>query len=544
MNDYLLLALIELGALALLVSVTFPTLLYLRRRKLHAAVQAAAKKLSEDEEDRQRTLTAILSGVHRLPESVSAGLSTQLMQCERTVLRQCFDILLSPDPASAAKLSDTLLAGLDDYLRKCAAPNMPRSEIPAPESAGMEAAAVPEEGEKLPYWMSKLEKGELPKEDELPPEVPASPEAFRPAGTGWIEQPRAEEPEPAPAEEALPAVVEFGAPPVEPAGSPETPEVAEAVVVREDTAPQSGAADFTAEIGGLLDTYEMEHAPTAVVAAAEPKPPPAAASESSGDNAFDLAEPSPLEDYPERQQAEDEGATGGGEPLDRPDALSLEREEADAAETGLDSTILPPSPPSVTVEDLMAEFGLAPPLPNEPHPSPAEEPAVAPPAIPPQEAAASSSEAPAGDVDALLAEFGFHVETPPVTADEKPMAVPAKKPVLSYVEGSVAVAAEAPQADAAAVDALLAEFGFHDETEMQTPPAGAAAEASMSEPARELPDASQADPAAVKALLAEFGFVPDTSATPQPAEKEPEAEAKAAAKRRGRKKTESPESGT
>lgn len=543
MNDYLLLALIELGALALLVSVTFPTLLYLRRRKLHAAVQAAAKKLSEDEEDRQRTLTAILSGVHRLPESVSAGLSTQLMQCERTVLRQCFDILLSPDPASAAKLSDTLLAGLDDYLRKCAAPNMPRTEISAPESAGMEAAAVPEEGEKLPYWMSKLEKGELPKEDEVPPEVPANPEAFRPASTGWIEQPREEEPEPAPAERAWPAA-EFGAPLVEPAGPPETPEIAVPAATREEAAPQPGAADFTEEIGGLLDTYEMEHAPTAVVAAAEPKPPPAAASESSGGNAFDLTEPSPLEDYPERQQAEDEGAIGGGESPGRPDALSLEREEADAAETGLDSTILPPSPPSVTVEDLMTEFGLAPPLPDEPHPSPAEEPAVAPPAIPPQEAAASSSEAPAGDVDALLAEFGFHVETPPVTADAKPMAAPAKKPVLSYVEGSVAVAAEAPQADAAAVDALLAEFGFHDETEMQTQPAGAAAEASMSEPARELPDASQADPAAVEALLAEFGFVPDTSATPQPAEKEPEAEAKAAAKRRGRKKTESPESGT
>lgn len=540
MNDYLLLALVELGALALFVSITFATFLFLRRRKLHAAVQAAAKKLKKSEEDRQRTLTAILSGVHRLPESVSAGLSTQLMQCERTLLRQCFDILLSPDPASAAKLSDTLLAGLDDYLRKCAAPNMPRSEIPVPESAGLEAAAGPEEDDKLPYWMNKLEKGELPKEDEVPSEVQANPEAFWPASTGWIEEPQ-EEQGAALAEDALPAVVEFSAPPVEPAGSPETPEEAEAAVTLEETVSPSGAADFTEEIGGLLDAYEQEHDPAAVAADAAPEAPVETANPLSASDGVEFVTEPPVASPSQQAGDQDEEDALDGELLDHP-ALPLEEVDAGEAGSGLDSTILPPAAPTVTVEDLMAEFGLAPPLPDAPVALSAE-PAVAPQDIAPQEAAAATTETPAGDVDGMLAEFGFHAETPPAVADETPLAAPTEKPVLSSVEGPVAATAEAPQADAAAVDALLAEFGFHEEAGMKAQLDGLT-NAPASEPAKESPDAPQADPAAVDALLAEFGFVPDMSATPEPAVgKETERETKAAAKRRGRARGESPETG-
>ena len=536
MNDYLLLVLIELGALALLVSIAFATLLYLRRRKLHAAVQAAAKKLKKSGEDRQRTLTAILSGVHRLPESVSAGLSTQLMQCERTLLRQCFDILLSPDPASAAKLSDTLLAGLDDYLRKCAAPNMPRTEIPAPVSAGSEAAAVPAETETLPFWMNRLEKGEPPAEGEVPPEAQVDPEAFWPAGNGWIEETRIE-PEAARPEEILAAEVDDAA---EPAGAPETPEAA---VAEEEIPPPPGAAPFAEEVGSLLDAYEQEHAP---LAAAEPEPPLDAASSPSASDVLDLAQPSPDGAFFPQEEARGEGHASGGEPLYPPDAVALEEEEAAAAaDTEPDAAILPPSPPAVTVEDLMAEFGLAPPPADEPLAPPESEPAAKPLDVPAQEPAG----APAGDVGALLAEFGFHGQTPSAVPDAAPLAAPEEK--------SAAAAPEAPKADAAAVDALLAEFGFHEEAGTPTQPDGAA-DAPLNDPAQEVSGASQADSAAVDALLAEFGFVPDVgesgesdSASPTSGrrgagkrkivDEAPESSDTTASKRRGgRKKAENP----
>lgn len=507
MNDYLLLALIELGALAVLGSAAFATYFYLRRRKLETAVRAAAKKLRKSGEDRQRTLTAILSGVHLLPESVSAGLSSQLMQCERALLRQCYDILLSPDPASAARLSDALLAGLDDYLRKCAAPNMPRTETPALESAAAPMASTPEAVEKLPYWMDKLKKGEPPAEDEVPPEARIDPEAFWPAAGDGIEEAGDKDRESAPAEESGARLL------AAPAGSFETPEETQRAYALEETASPAATADFAGEIGGLLDAYDKEDFPVKAAESARFEASRETAGESATDAAVEFPRASPVEPPAGTEGGGSAQGMGGDESSGHADALSLE--DAEAAETGLDATILPPPPPAVTVEDLMAEFGLA--------PHPAEKPAPA--RIPLRDAAASA--APDGDVDALLAEFGFHTETPPAAANETPPVSPVEKPL--------AAASGTAQADAAAVDALLAEFGFHEEeeAEIQIQPGGVNAE-----------EPPEADPAAVEALLAEFGLIPGASATPQPEVEAPESAAKAASKRRGRKKAESPESGT
>lgn len=226
MNDYLWLALIELSALAILETFLIAILLY-RQRKINATLQAAAEELRNTEEDRRRTLSAILSGVHLLPEDISAELSTQLMQCERTLLRQCFDILLSHDPASAARLSDTVLASLDDYLRKCAVPHRSRTVFPAPESVGEEVATAPS-GEKLPYWMNKFEQGK-----------------FLPEG--------------APAETALPVESEeniAASPVAELAESADPPVEIEPAETPGETTLPTAAEDYTEQIGDLLDVYE------------------------------------------------------------------------------------------------------------------------------------------------------------------------------------------------------------------------------------------------------------------------------------------------
>jgi hypothetical protein len=458
MNDYLFLALIELGALAALAFVTLVVLLYSRRRRIEAATQAAANQLREREEDRHRTLTAILSGVHRLPESVSAGLSTQLMQCERTLLRQCFDILLSLDPASAARLSGALLAGLDDYLRKCAAPNIPRMEY----SGEKEPTAVPEEGEKLPYWMNKLEKEGLPAEGDAVPEFPLNPTALWPASAAQSEEMPAETPATAEALESAPA---DALPPLVDAAEEDAPLPAEETEAAEpiEIARPSDQPDYAAQIGGLLDAYDLEHTPSGVTEAAGLEASP------------EKTDEAPAETLPQAERAENER----DESLERSAASFREMEETGEIPTEPDSSELAPFSPATTVEALMAEFGLA--------LSPGEKP-VSLPRETPAAASEPTPEARSDGVDALLAEFGFHdAPTPPQDA------LP-------------------PQANPAAVDALLAEFSF-------------------------APDAGERDELAVPAAPP-----PARSATRQKnLEMEAESLEAAAPPRRGRRKSAMPE---
>lgn len=125
---------LELGILAALIPGIITIVQWRRRRRLVQALEALSRQIKQAENERRRTLTGILAGAHHLQEAQSAEAANSLILSERGFFRQCFQVLLSQDPAAVENLSHNLYSVLDEYLRKCTAGEHRAAPLPATDT--------------------------------------------------------------------------------------------------------------------------------------------------------------------------------------------------------------------------------------------------------------------------------------------------------------------------------------------------------------------------------------------------------------------------